>query len=325
MKPIHASGSNRQYYREIDEHGQIVIRTVGTSLLENRAFLYLTRVFQQANLPVPQIYSISSDGLSYTQEDLGSTSLFDYIKPGREEGRWTEEILQMLEKTIRLLPHFQLEGASHIDDWSICYPVEAMDTRSIMWDLNYFKYCYLKPTGIEIDEPALEDEFEAMTEYLLGENFKTFMYRDFQSRNVMIKDGEPYFIDYQGGRRGPIYYDLASFLWQAKAHFTPDIRKHLIEAYINELEEHMLHISFSPQERIEFQDRLIHFVLFRLLQVLGAYGFRGKVEGKPHFLESLPIAEDNTYQLFVDYPYLQQEYPYIYVLFEDNHANRNRH
>ena len=157
----------------------------------------------------------------------------------------------------------------------------------------------------------------------MSENFATFMYRDFQSRNVMIKNGEPYLIDYQGGRRGPIYYDIASFVWQVKAHFTPAIRQRLVEAYMDELENQILHVVFSFKEKIQFHDRLMHYVFFRMLQVLGAYGFRGKVERKPHFLESLPEAEDQLYHLVVDYSSLQDEFPYITDLVKQAYANRH--
>ncbi|WP_278366122.1 RapZ C-terminal domain-containing protein, partial [Phocaeicola barnesiae] len=174
--------------------------------------------------------------------------------------------------------------------------------RSILWDLNYFKYCFLKATGLEFQEDKLEDEFEHMAEILMRSASATFLYRDFQSRNVMIKDGEPYFIDFQGGRKGPFYYDVASFLWQAKANLPDSLRMELVSHYIDALRE------YKPVDETYFKSQLRHFVLFRTLQVLGAYGFRGYFEKKPHFIQSVPFAVENLRQLlkddFPEYPYL---------------------
>ena len=211
------SGSNRIYSRECDPCGYSFIRVQGTSQTENHAFITMARHFRALNLPVPEIYTVSQDEMTYTQQDLGDTLLFDYIRSGRENGDWTEEQISMLEKTMRQLAHIQVEGAKGMD-WSVRYPIPAFDRKSIFWDLNYFKYNFLKLTGIDFSEPELENEFEKLADALLEVPCDVFMYRDFQSRNVMIHDNEPYFIDFQGGRRGPIYYDVASFLWEAGAN-----------------------------------------------------------------------------------------------------------
>ena len=216
---IKQQGSNRVYSR-IEENGQTVIRVDGTNKDENRAFIYLARHFAEKGLPVPHVLRVSEDEMSYTQEDLGDSLLFDNLDP------------TLLERAIRALAHVQVVGARDFD-WSVCFPVPAMDERAIRWDLNYFKYCFLKGTKIEFSEPLLEDDFDRLTATILAQPADTFLYRDFQSRNVMIKDGQPYFIDFQGGRRGPTQYDVASFLWQAKANIAPAMRETLIDAYLD--------------------------------------------------------------------------------------------
>ena len=317
-------GSNRIYTRETDETGKTIIRVVGTNRDENRAFIYMSRHFSQLGLPVPKVLWVSEDEMSYTQEDLGDTLLFDAIKHGRETGNFNETERTLLERTLRALAHIQIEGARDFD-WSKCFPIPAMDERSIRWDLNYFKYCFLKGTKIEFSEPALENDFDRLVFNLLAREssglstfdfrLSTFLYRDFQSRNVMIKDGKPYFIDFQGGRKGPTQYDVASFLWQAKANIPASLREELIDAYLDELEKIEISTHHSPiTNRDSWKESLKHFVLLRTLQVLGAYGYRGYFERKPHFLESIPNALINLEEIFTQNPELQQEYPTLFLL-----------
>ena len=312
-------GSNRIYTRETDETGKTIIRVVGTNRDENRAFIYMSRHFSQLGLPVPKVLWVSEDEMSYTQEDLGDTLLFDAIKHGRETGNFNDTERTLLERTLRALAHIQIEGARDFD-WSKCFPIPAMDERSIRWDLNYFKYCFLKGTKIEFSEPRLEDDFDTLTAKILsplrGEPERGwFLYRDFQSRNVMIKDGKPYFIDFQGGRKGPTQYDVASFLWQAKANIPASLREELIDAYLDELEKIEISTHHSPlTNRDSWKESLKHFVLLRTLQVLGAYGYRGNFERKPHFLESIPNALINLEEIFTQNPELQQEYPTLFLL-----------
>ena len=293
-------GSNRIYTRETDENGRSVIRVQGTNRDENRAFIYMARHFHALGLSVPELYWVSDDEMSYTQEDLGDTILFDHL-----------DDTPLLERTMRALAHIQVTGARDFD-WSVCFPVPAFDERSIRWDLNYFKYCFLKGTKIEFSEPKLEDEFDKLVHNLLSTfNFQlsTFLYRDFQSRNVMIKDGQPYFIDFQGGRRGPTQYDVASFLWQAKANFAPELRERLIDVYLDELSTLDSQLSTAA-----WKAALPHFVLLRTLQVLGAYGYRGYFERKPHFLESIPLGLRNLREVLEQ---LKDEYPYLYAISND--------
>ena len=302
-------GSNRTYTRETNEQGQSIIRVEGTNRDENRAFIYMARHFTSLGLPVPRVLWVSADEMSYTQEDLGDTLLFDAIKHGRETGCFTPEERTLLERALRALAHIQIEGATDFD-WSVCFPVPAMDERSIRWDLNYFKYCFLKGTKIEFSEPALEDDFDKLVSNILAassNSLATFLYRDFQSRNVMIKDGQPYFIDFQGGRRGPTQYDVASFLWQAKANIPQTLRNELIEAYLDELAQVLNRKSQSLNKDV-WKAALPHFVLFRTLQVLGAYGYRGYFERKQHFLDSIPMALKNLREVLEQ---LKDEYPYL--------------
>ncbi len=307
-----ASGSNRRYYRITSMDDSVsLIGVQGTSRDENRAFLEMAKHFKNQGLNVPEVKAVSDDEMAYVQEDLGDTLLFDYIADGRKTGSFCEREKALLRKTMRALAVFQVKGADKFN-FSICYPQPDFNLRSIQWDLNYFKYCFLKATGLDYQEDMLENEFERLAYILLQPRMHTFMYRDFQSRNVMVvskkneETGEeelvPYFIDFQGGRRGPVYYDVASFLWQAKANFHNELRIELIQEYLDELKKY---VSVDEEE---FYETLKHYVLFRTMQVLGAYGFRGYFEKKPHFLQSIPYAIENLRQLLKnaaeDYPYL---------------------
>lgn len=297
---LSASGSNRRYYR-LRNNEISVIGVEGSSADENKAFIYMSKHFDSKGLRVPKVLAQSDDYMLYLQEDLGDTMLFDYIAEGRSTGSFSEWEKSMLRKTMRCLAQIQVIGGQDFD-YSQCYPQPEFNERSILWDLNYFKYCFLKATELEFQENRLEDDFHAFARILLKPQMNTFMYRDFQSRNVMIHNNQPYFIDFQGGRKGPIYYDVASFLWQARARYSDEIRQELIEEYLSELRK------FMTIDRAEFDAMLKHFVLFRTLQVLGAYGFRGYYEKKPHFLQSIPFAIDNLRILLQDnssdYPYL---------------------
>ncbi|MDR2064556.1 MAG: phosphotransferase [Prevotellaceae bacterium] len=295
-----SSGSNRRYFRlKNDTVSLIGVR--GTSIEENRAFYKMAKHFKKQKINVPNVYMHSADWMHYIQEDLGDTLLFNVIQKGRLTRVFDHDEKKILRKTIQMLPQIQFKGAEGFD-FNMCFPQPEFNERSIFWDLNYFKYCFLKSTGIDFQENRLEDDFAEMTKILLRNKTTTFMYRDFQSRNVMIKDGEPYFIDFQGGRKGPFYYDLASFLWQAKANFTDELRKQLINDYVESLKK------ITDIFESDFHHQLQHFVLFRTLQVLGAYGFRGYFEKKPHFIQSVPFAIDNLRSLlnqgYSEYPYL---------------------
>lgn len=290
ITPLTPAGSNRRYFRLTGP--RTVVGVNGCSFDENKSFIYLDKHFYSKGLPVPEIVAVSDDGMTYLQEDLGDIQLFD-----------CRESLELLKKTVSVLPDFQYKGADGLD-FNQCYPVSDFDRQAILWDLNYFKYCFLNTTGIPYLEGILEKDFQLLATHLSVNPEGTFMYRDFQSRNVMIKDGEPYFIDFQGGRRGPAEYDLVSFITQARAGFPAEVRDTLIDTYIDSASRYTL------IDTVEFRNRLRQFALLRNLQVLGAYGFRGKLERKPHFLKSIPLALGNLRKLldtpFENYPYLTE-------------------
>ena len=299
---IAGSGSNRQYVRFTSSEGQSIIGVVGTSLEENHAFCYLADLFSGKELPVPHVLAVAEDGLRYLQQDLGSRSLFDALKGGRDAGgQYSEEERQLLRRTIAELPRLQVLGAQGLD-FSNCYPQAEMDEMNVFFDLNYFKYCFLKATGIDFHEVRLEQDFRALEKDLLEgqkNEIPTFLYRDFQARNVMLDAaGNPHFIDFQGGRRGPIYYDLASFLWQASARYPQDLRQELIDVYRESLNRTLAAHNLPV---FDFHFSIFNsFILFRLLQVLGAYGFRGYFERKQHFLDSIPPALKNLRDLLAE-------------------------
>ena len=299
MQELPSSGSNRRYFR-LQSASCSLMGVVGNNLEENRAFLYLSRHFREKGLPVPAVVAVSEDQMTYLQEDLGTTGLFELVAPGREKGSYNEEETRLLCQALEELPRLQFAGAEGLD-WQQCM-YEAFNARMVDFDLNYFKYCFLKATGLEFNEERLQDDFERLKANLLLEESNTFMHRDFQARNIMVKDGKPWIIDFQGGRRGPIYYDVASFVWQARSRFPEATRQRLLEAYLKALQPYQ---EIDPEH---FYSRLRLFVLFRTLQVLGAYGFRGLFERKAQFIASIPPAMDNLRGLlkkpFTDYPYL---------------------
>ena len=295
-----SSGSNRRYFRIEGEHGTL-IGTFGSCKEENKAFIAIAEHFRKQGLPVPEVYAHSRDFSCYLQQDLGDRILYNAVEEGRSRGNYNTREKKLLFKAMEALPALQFKGAEGLD-FGVCYPQPEFDERMISFDLNYFKYCFLKATGLDFSEIKLEDDFRKLSSVLLQDASDTFLYRDFQARNVMLVSDEPYFIDFQGGRKGPIYYDVASFVWQAKANYSEELKEELISAYLKALRQ------YTPLDEKHFNRQLRHFILFRTLQVLGAYGFRGYFEKKPHFLQSVPYAIDNLRKLlkepFTEYPYL---------------------
>ncbi len=303
VEKLPGAGSNRTYSRLTSIDGRTVIGVVGTSREENETFIYLAGHFTDCGLPVPCVLAVSADKQCYLQTDLGNRSLFDALAEGRKSGGcYSEQEKELLRRTMALLPDMQFRGAQGLD-FTRCYPQAEMDTTNVFFDLNYFKYCFLKATGVDFHELKLEEDFRRMAEDLLAEKHQSFLYRDFQARNVMLDEqNQPYFIDFQGGRKGPMEYDVASFLWQASAHYPAALRDELIDVYVTSLGRYM------EVDARHFRERLKRFVLFRTLQVLGAYGFRGYFEGKKHFLDSIRPAIGNLRELLSEgacpYPYL---------------------
>lgn len=272
------SGSYRSYCRMKTDNVS-ALGAWNADTRENEAFISFTESFYSQGLPVPEIYSVNNTESVYLLEDFGETMLFDRV----HNHKFGEELKSLYKKSLEGLIDLQLKGKNCID-YSKCYPRAAFDLDSMMWDLNYFKYYFLKLVRIPFDEQALENDFRSFTDYLLKEENDFFLFRDFQSANIMIRNDKPYFIDYQGGRRGALQYDPASLLYDAKARLSKEIRKELIDYYVDVLAER------TSINRIEFMNFYQGFVIIRLMQAMGAFGFRGIVEKKPGFMESIPPA-----------------------------------
>ena len=253
---------------------------------ENAAFLEFSRHFRRHGLPVPEIYGQDLEHGAYLEEDLGDTTLFEFLSKHRKGDAIEPVAFEAYRKVVALLPRFQVEAGRDLN-YKVCYPRGSFDRQSIAWDLNYFKYYFLRLAGIPFNEQALEDDFSRLTKFLLSAPRDYFLYRDFQSRNVMLRDGQPYFLDYQGGRKGALQYDIASLLFDAKADLSPDLRRQLLGHYLDALGQH------TTLDRDAFMQHYYAYVYIRIMQALGAYGFRGFYERKTHFLQSVPYALKN--------------------------------
>jgi len=278
-------GSGRQIIRLAHEEHRAVGIVYGVRE-ENAAFLEFSRHFRRHGLPVPEIYGEDLDQAAYLEEDLGDVTLFDFLSKNRQGERVAPRAFDAYRRVLEILPRFQIEAARDLN-YKVCYPRSSFDRQSIVWDLNYFKYYFLRLAGIPFNEQALEEDFTRLTKFLLGADHNYFLYRDFQSRNIMLPGPEPYFIDYQGGRRGALQYDVASLLYDAKADLPPPVRARLLDHYLEAVREH------APVSRREFLEHYYAFVYVRLMQAFGAYGFRGFYERKSHFLQSVPYALKN--------------------------------
>jgi aminoglycoside/choline kinase family phosphotransferase len=253
---------------------------------ENAAFLAFSRHFRRHGLAVPEIYAEDLDHGAYLEEDLGDTTLFDFLSLNRSGESVPSQVMQIYRKVVAELPRFQIEAGRDLD-YSVCYPRGSFDRQSINWDINYFKYYFLRLAAIPFNEQALEDDFDRLTDFLLEAPGDYFLYRDFQSRNVMLREAQPSFVDYQGGRKGALQYDIASLLFDAKADLPPELRQELLDAYLDALSTHI------KLDREAFLRYYYAFVYVRIMQALGAYGFRGFYERKAHFLQSVPYALKN--------------------------------
>jgi aminoglycoside/choline kinase family phosphotransferase len=254
---------------------------------ENVAFIEFSRHFRRHDLPVPCIYEANLDEGAYLEEDLGDTTLFQYLSEQRVGEDVGPGVVDYYRKVVAALPRFQVVAGKDLD-YSVCYPRDSFDRQSIAWDLNYFKYYFLRLAGIPFNEQALENDFERLTNFLLSAEHDYFLYRDFQSRNIMLREGRPFFLDYQGGRRGALHYDIASLLYDAKADLQPELRERLLDHYLDNLS------NLAPLQRDEFMRHYYAYVYVRIMQAMGAYGFRGFFERKAHFLQSVPYALKNV-------------------------------
>ena len=254
---------------------------------ENVAFLEFSKHFRRHGLPVPEIYGEALSEGAYLEEDLGDTTLFEFLSKNRSADSISPEAVEAYRKVVAVLPRFQVEAGRDLN-YKVCYPRGSFDRQSIAWDLNYFKYYFLRLAGIAFNEQALEDDFGRLTKFLLSAPREYFLYRDFQSRNIMLRDGSPFFLDYQGGRKGALQYDIASLLFDAKADLPPELRQQLLGDYLDALS------GFIALDREAFLQHYYAYVYIRIMQALGAYGFRGFYERKAHFLQSVPYALKNV-------------------------------
>jgi Predicted P-loop-containing kinase len=282
VEPLPASGSYRKYFR-IKSRNNTYIAVYNEDRKENIAFLDFSKTFQKLRLNVPQIYAEDIENNVYLIQDLGDTTLLKYVFNDHKEGLIQTEKIIIYKKVLEHLPQFQINGGNAID-YSKCYPRSAFDKQSMMWDLNYFKYYFLKLAKVPFDEQHLENDFQEFSNFLLKADCNFFMYRDFQSRNVMIVNGEPYFIDYQGGRRGALQYDIASILFEAKTSLDSETREILLNHYLEILKKY---VKIDAKAFLKYY---YGYVYIRLMQAMGAYGFRGLYEKKELFLQSIPKA-----------------------------------
>ena len=283
IKLLPASGSSRIYYRVLAKNASY-IATYNSNIEENIAFINFSKHFEKTALPVPHIISVNNEKDCYIQSDLGDISLFNYVQNCVKNKSYDEKTINLYKESISNLVDFQIKGNENLD-YSVAFPVHSFDKSSIIDDLNYFKYYFLKVNDeIDFNENRLNADFQKIADFIIKAPSNFFMYRDFQSRNIMIKDNHTYFIDYQGGRKGPLQYDIISLLYQVKAQLPNNLRNELLSHYKKELSKYL------DIEKIEFDKYYKAFILLRLLQVLGAYGFRGLIQKKQHFIESIPYA-----------------------------------
>jgi aminoglycoside/choline kinase family phosphotransferase len=283
IKPIAESGSTRRYYRIITPE-KTLIGTYNANIEENEAFFYLTSHFGQMGLPVPKLLAINAGRDCYLQSDHGDLTLFHRVQQTLSVGHYDDATIALFKQVLEQLVRFQTEG-HHGLDYNKVYPVPCFDTAAIMDDLDYFKYYFVKPHAeIVFNEQRFKTECNRLAAFIGQAPNGFFMYRDFQSRNIMIDHDKPYFIDYQGGRKGPLQYDVVSLLYQVKAQMPQSLRDELVEHYKKTLSQRL------DLRELDFDRYYPYFVYLRLLQVLGAYGFRGLIQKKSHFIESIPYA-----------------------------------
>lgn len=285
VSPIVQSGSYRKYYR-ISGKIRTAIGAFNPDEKENKAFISFTKHFLKKGLNVPKLYAQQLKENIYLIEDLGDKTLFSLIGKVKASDSLSEQLFSYYKESLSHLIRFQIDGGKGLD-YSVCYPREKFDKQSMMWDLNYFKYYFLKLAKIPFDEQKLEDDFNGFSKFLLSADSKYFMCRDFQSRNIIVHNDKLYFVDYQGGRQGALQYDVASLLFQAKVNLSHEIREKLLSYYLDQLSKR------TKVNTKEFKKYYYGYVLIRLLQTLGAYGFRGYYENKSHFLLSIPFALKN--------------------------------
>lgn len=283
LTQLQQSGSDRIYFR-ITADGDTFIGTYNLNVKENMTFIAFSRHFKNLDLPVPVIHAVNEEQTAYLQEDLGSESLLNQL----EQYGYTREVYDLFARSLEELARIQILGHQGLN-YDLCLTAKEFGKQAILSDLLYFKYYFLDTLKQPYDKQAMLDDFDALSTYLTKTEFKYFMFRDFQSRNIMVNQGSLGFVDYQGGMHGALQYDVASLLWQAKADLSDDWKNRLLQHYINKVER----LLGKEINRQIFISQYNGYVLIRLLQVLGAYGFRGLFERKAHFLASIPLALKN--------------------------------
>ncbi len=298
IKKLPQSGSERAYYR-VTSNNHTAIATLNSNIKENEAFLYLSSHFAEKNLPVPKIYQVNTEQTAYLQEDLGNDTLYIYLQKNKHKKDFPEKRKELYKQILNNLIDIQIKGAEKLN-FEKCYPRKAFDEQSIRWDLNYFKYMFAKTANIDFDEQSLENEFVTFVKLILQTPADYFMYRDFQSRNIMYNQSEIKFIDYQGGRKGSLQYDLASLLYEAKTQLPDNLRQELLQYYA-ELVSRQTKISQAT-----FINDYPKFVLLRLMQAMGAYGYRGIIQRKNVFIQSIAPAQNNLKKIIPNATFLEE-------------------
>ena len=308
IQKLPQTASYREYYR-ISFNGDTVIGVFNEDLKENEAFLSFSKTFNELNLNVPEVLHTDLDNNLYLLSDLGDVTLYSIIHSKKHDYHSNPELLKLYKRALERLQVFQIDADKKID-YSYCYPRSKFDRQSILWDLNYFKYDFLKLGRIGFDEQLLENEFQKFSEFVSSVNTDYFLYRDFQSRNIMVKENDLYFIDYQGGRKGALQYDVAALLYDAKAEIPNQVRDELLDHYLNLLETNY------GLNRSEFMKSFYAFVLIRIMQAMGAYGFRGLFEKKVHLIKSILPARKNLKYL-LENGKLDFDIPHLHSVFEN--------
>jgi aminoglycoside/choline kinase family phosphotransferase len=295
LTPLVPAASRRLYFR-LEGPTRTAVGTWNPNQQENAAFLHFAHQFRKNGIHVPEIYAESPDAQAYLQQDLGDLSLYQLLpEPGTP---FSDDLIEKYKHVLSKLAYLQGPGSKGVD-YQYAYPTPVFDHQSMLWDLNYYKYYFLKYLDIPFDEIALEKEFQQLCSWLSQADAEYFMYRDFQSRNIMYHQNEPWFIDFQGGRKGPVFYDVVSLLWQAKANLPHELRTQLLDHYLEQFR------NYATVNLASAHDYFYGFSLLRTLQVLAVYGLRGLIERKQHFLDSIPFALKNATWLFeqIDFPY----------------------
>ena len=308
IQKLPQTASYREYYR-ISFKDQTVIGVFNEDLKENEAFISFSNTFNELNLNVPKVLYTELDNSVYLLNDLGDVNLYSLIYAKKHDYNSSPELIDLYKKSLVQLQKFQIIADKKLD-YNYCYPRAKFDRQSILWDLNYFKYDFLKLGKIGFDEQLLENDFQKFSEFVASVKTDYFLYRDFQSRNIMVKDNEIYFIDYQGGRKGALQYDVASLLYDAKAEIPNNLREELLNFYLNKLE------SDYGLSRTEFMKSYYAFVLIRIMQAMGAYGFRGLFEKKVHLIKSILPARKNLKYL-LENGKLDFDIPHLHEVFEN--------